>query len=83
MLADVKKREAGIQLLTVPNPHAVILSVAKNLCIGLKWGKDSFVVAGTLDEYLCGNTTRGKKCGVGSSDPKSLLPTPSPRFCGR
>src|SRR2546430_766205 len=24
-----------------------------------------------------------KKCGVGNGDPKSPLPTPSPRFCGR
>jgi hypothetical protein len=24
-----------------------------------------------------------KKCGASSGDPKSPLPTPSPRFCGR
>jgi len=52
-------------------------------------GRDErVVIAGMTNlltiQELSGLSGRvGKKCGVGNGDPKSPLPTPSPRFCGR
>jgi hypothetical protein len=37
----------------------------------------------TIQELMECLEVWAKKCGVGNGDPKSPLPTPSPRFCGR
>jgi len=52
--------------------------------------RDEMVVIRADDQSINYSGTFGgvgrlgkKKCGVGNGDPKSPLPTPSPRFCGR
>jgi hypothetical protein len=44
---------------------------------------ETYIVRQDQTRYHSGDEAGQKKCGAESSDPKSPLSTPSPRFCGR